>query len=133
MVHSSALAVKTDSECLTCDGFSLGETVLFASLEFIADGFDDLGLSPRESNSGTAFMGTTHCGSPSLRAMIEDSTEEFYMASRREGGSGLPFSSRHGTGAPTCSRLNHSMARGCSSHSGHDNSPTVSACIAIEH
>jgi hypothetical protein len=31
--------------------------------------------------------------------MIEDSTEEFYTASSEEGGSDLPSSSRHGTGA----------------------------------
>jgi hypothetical protein len=45
-------------------------------------------------------MGTTHSGSPSLWAMIEDSTEEFYTASSGEGGSNFSFSSRHDTGAP---------------------------------
>jgi hypothetical protein len=45
-------------------------------------------------------MGTTRCGSPSLWAMIEDSTDEFYMASSGEGSSGLPTSQRHSTGAP---------------------------------
>jgi hypothetical protein len=45
-------------------------------------------------------MGSTHSGSPSLqRAMIEDSIEEFHTTSRGEGGSGLPSSRRHGTGA----------------------------------
>jgi hypothetical protein len=33
--------------------------------------------------------------------MIEDSTEGFYTASSREGGSGLPSSRRLGTGAPS--------------------------------
>jgi hypothetical protein len=47
-------------------------------------------------------MGSTHSGSPSpRRAMIEDSIEEFYTASSREGGSGLPSSRRHGTGVPS--------------------------------
>jgi hypothetical protein len=44
-------------------------------------------------------MGITHNGSPSLWAMIEDSTEVFYMASSGEGGSRLPSSLTHGTGA----------------------------------
>jgi hypothetical protein len=99
MVYSSVLTVPTDGECLMCSGFSLNETVHFGSLEFIADCFDGLSLSPRGNDSGIAFMGTTHSGSPSLRAMIEDSTEEFYTATSGEGGSGLPSSRRHGTGA----------------------------------
>jgi hypothetical protein len=44
-------------------------------------------------------MGTTRSGSPLLRAMIEDSTEEVYKDSRGEGVSSLPFSQRHDTGA----------------------------------
>jgi hypothetical protein len=42
MVHSSVLIVITDSECLTCSGFSLDETVHFGSLEFIVDCFGGL-------------------------------------------------------------------------------------------
>jgi hypothetical protein len=37
---------------------------------------------------------------PSLHALIEDSTDEFHMASSGEASSGLPASRRHGTGAP---------------------------------
>jgi hypothetical protein len=83
-----------------CGGVSLGETIWFGSLQFITDYFDSLSLSPKGSDSGAIFMGTTHNGSLSLWAMIEDSTEEFYMASNGERGSGLPFSQRHGIGAP---------------------------------
>jgi hypothetical protein len=39
MVHSSTLTITTDSERLTCGGFSLGETIHFGSLEFIANCF----------------------------------------------------------------------------------------------
>jgi hypothetical protein len=66
MVHSSALTVATDDEHLMCSGFSLGETVHFGSLEFIADCFDGLSLSPKGSDLGAIFVGTTHSGSPSL-------------------------------------------------------------------
>jgi hypothetical protein len=83
MVPSSVLAASADGEHLTCGGFSLYETVCFGSLESITDCFSDLRLSPRRKNSGVAFMGSTRSGSPSLRAMIKDSTEEFYMASSR--------------------------------------------------
>jgi hypothetical protein len=100
MVPSSMLIVTADGEHLTCGGFSLGETVLLGSFEFIADYFGGLGLSPRRNNSYTTFMGSTHCGSPSPRwAMMEDSTEEFHMMSSGDGGFGLPSSRRCGTGA----------------------------------
>jgi hypothetical protein len=46
MVQTSMLIITTDGERLMCDGFSLGETVLFGSLEFIADCFGGLSLSP---------------------------------------------------------------------------------------
>jgi hypothetical protein len=100
MVHSLVLAIATDSECLMCGDFSLSETIHFGSLEFIADCFGGLRLSPKGSDSGIIFMGATYSGSPSLRAMIEDSIEELYTASSGEGGSGLPFSLRHGKGTP---------------------------------
>jgi hypothetical protein len=81
MVHSSTLSITTDGEHPTCGGFSLGETVHFGSLEFIADYFDSLSLSAKGSDSGAIFMGTTHSGSQSLWAMIEDSIDKFYTAS----------------------------------------------------
>jgi hypothetical protein len=99
MVHSSTLGVTTDGECLTCGGFSLAEIIFFGSHEFIADCFISLSLSPRGSDSCAVFMGTTRSGSPSLRAMIEDSTDEFHTTSSEEGSSGLPTSRRHNTGA----------------------------------
>jgi hypothetical protein len=92
MVHSSMLTIATNGERLTCGGFSLGKTIHFESLEFITDCFCGLSLSPKGSDSGAIFMGTTHSGSPSLQAMIEDSTNDLYTTSCREGSSGLPTS-----------------------------------------
>jgi hypothetical protein len=85
---------------LTCCGFSLGETVHFGSLEFIADCFGGgLSLSLSRNDSGATFMGSTHSGPPSpLWVMIEDSTEDFYTASSEEGGSSLPSSQRYNMG-----------------------------------
>jgi hypothetical protein len=83
-----------------CGGFSLIETVRFGNLEFIADYFGGPSLSPKGGNSDAIFMGITSSGSPSLWAMIEDSTDEFYIASSREGSSSLPASQRHNMGAP---------------------------------
>jgi hypothetical protein len=99
MVHSSVLTISTNREHLSCDGFSLGETVRLGRLEFIANCFDNQSFSPKGSNSGAVLMGTTRIGSPALRAMIGDTTEVFYVASRREGTSGLPSSLTHGMGA----------------------------------
>jgi hypothetical protein len=98
MVHSSALTVTTDGEHLTYGGFSLKEIVRFRSLEFNADCFSILSLSLKESDSGAGFWSATHSGPPPPWDMIEDSIEEFYIASTEEGGYGLPPCPRHGTG-----------------------------------
>jgi hypothetical protein len=62
MVPSFALTVATDGECLTCSGFSLSETIHLRTFEFIPDYFSGLSLSPRRSNIGAAFMGSTRSG-----------------------------------------------------------------------
>jgi hypothetical protein len=46
MVHLLAFTIIIDSECLTCSGFSLGETIRFRSFEFITDCFDGLSVTP---------------------------------------------------------------------------------------
>jgi hypothetical protein len=80
MVPSSAITITVDCECLTCGGFSLGETICLGNFEFITKYFDDPSLSPRRGYAGVAFMGSTP-----RWAMMEDSAEEFLMASSREG------------------------------------------------
>jgi hypothetical protein len=100
MDSSSVLNFSANGERLMCGGFSLGETVCLRSFEFIADYFDGLSLSPKRGDSGTAFMGSTRSGPPSLWwAMIEDSNEEFHTASSGGGGSGLPSHKRLSMGA----------------------------------
>jgi hypothetical protein len=64
MVPSSALTISADGDHLMCDGFSLGETVHLGSFKFIIDYFNGLSLSPRRGDSGSAFMGSTHNGTP---------------------------------------------------------------------
>jgi hypothetical protein len=86
MVPSSTITIAADGECLTCDGFSLGETVHLGNFEFIADYFSGLSLSPRWGDAGVALMVSTHSGMSTLRwAMIEDFIEEFLTASSGEG------------------------------------------------
>jgi hypothetical protein len=90
-----------NGERLTCGDFSLGETILLGSFEFIADYFGGLRLSPRRGHLGAAFMGSTHSESPSLWwVMIEDSTEEFLTTSSSDRGFGLPSPRSYGTGTP---------------------------------
>jgi hypothetical protein len=102
MVPSSSLTVAADGERLSCDVFSLGETIRFGRLEFIADRFSVLSLSPMGDGSGATIMGST-CGvTPSpLRAMIGDSIKEFHTASDKEGKIDLPSLRRHDTEAST--------------------------------
>jgi hypothetical protein len=55
---------------------------------------------PRRGDAGAAFMGSTHSGAPTPRwAMIEDSAEEFLMASSGERSFSLPSPRRCDTGS----------------------------------
>jgi hypothetical protein len=95
MVPSSAITITADCECLTCGGFSLGETICLGNFEFITKYFGDLSLSPRRGYAGVAFMGSTRSGASTPRwAMMEDSAEEFLMASSREGSFAPPLPKR---------------------------------------
>jgi hypothetical protein len=94
------LAFSAGDELLTCGGFSLGETVHLGRFEFITDYFSGLSLSPIRSDSGIAFVDSTHSGPLTpRRAMTEDFNEEFHTASSGGGGSGLPSPKRLGAGA----------------------------------
>jgi hypothetical protein len=81
MVHSSMLVGTTEGEHLTYGGISLGETIHFGNLEFSAHYFGSLSISPNGKDSGTIFVGTARNGSPSLHTILEDSADEFYIAS----------------------------------------------------
>jgi hypothetical protein len=79
------ITITADGECLMWDGFSLGETVH-------ANYFSGMSLSPRTGDAGAAFMGSTQSGpSTPWRAMIDESTEEFLMASSVEGSFSPPL------------------------------------------
>jgi hypothetical protein len=122
MVPSSTLAFSVDGEHLTCGGFSLGKTIHLGSFEFIADYFGCLSLSPK-SDSGTAFMGLTYSRPPSSqRAMIEDSAEEFHMASSKVWAPTSPL-----LGGSTCPRHNPTRVGGYFDHSVYDDGSTVAA------
>jgi hypothetical protein len=87
MVSSSVITVTADGECLTCNGFSLGEAIHLGNFEFIADYFDGLSLPPpKRSDARIAYMASTHKEASTSRwATIEHSAVEFLTASSGEG------------------------------------------------
>jgi hypothetical protein len=85
MVPSSSITIVADGECLTCGGFTLCKLVRLENFEFITDYFSGLSLSPRRSDEGAIFVGSTRIGaSTPQQAMIEDSAEEYLTASSEE-------------------------------------------------
>jgi hypothetical protein len=56
MVPSPKPIIVVDGNTLTDVGFTLGETICFGSLEFIADRFSDLSLSPEGNDSGVVCL-----------------------------------------------------------------------------
>jgi hypothetical protein len=134
IVPSSVITVATDGERLTCGGSSLGELVHLGNFEFIIDYFDGVSLSPRRGDSGVAFIGSTHSGTPSpRRAMIGDSTEEFNTTSDGEGGDRHPLSQEALHGGFDCPRHNHIVTGEHSDHSGYGNNSTMAGGAAAEH
>jgi hypothetical protein len=92
--------VPTNSERLTCSGFSIDETVRFGNFEFIDDYFGCLSRSSRRGYAGATFMGSTHNEAPTPRwAMIENSAKKFLTALSGEGSFGLPSPRRRRMGA----------------------------------
>jgi hypothetical protein len=96
MVPSLAFVTATGGECLSCDGFSLGETICFGSLELITDQFGGMSLSPLWNGLGTTAMGPA-CGGSLLPQwiMVGNPTEGFPTAPSGEGRTDLPFPGRH--------------------------------------
>jgi hypothetical protein len=62
IVPSSAFVPITEGECSPSDVFLLGKTICFGSLEFVADRFSGLSLSPLSGGSGAVVMGVAHGG-----------------------------------------------------------------------
>jgi hypothetical protein len=86
MVPSSVLVVATNGQCLSCDGFSLSETIRFGSIEFIANHFGSISLSPSGDVSDANVMGSARSRPPSPPwTMMGNSTEEFPTASDGKG------------------------------------------------
>jgi hypothetical protein len=116
MVPSTALAVSPDDERLTCGGFSLGKTIRFWSLQFIADCFGGLSLSPRRNDSDADFMGSTRNGSvPAAghdRGLHRGAPHDFEW----RGGLWPPLSQKLWHGGIACSRHNPVVAGEGSGH-----------------
>jgi hypothetical protein len=90
MVHLSKPNINADGNILTSAGFTLHETIYFWSLVFITDHFASMSLSPKGSDSDVIFVGMLHNGSPSLLAILEDSSNEGDTASSRGRSSSSP-------------------------------------------
>jgi hypothetical protein len=71
MAHSPKPIIIANGNTLTGVGFTLGETIRFGSLEFIADHFGVLSRSSEVNDSDIVFMGMVHSDryhyAPSLR------------------------------------------------------------------
>jgi hypothetical protein len=89
-VYSLKLTFVASGNNLTGVGLDPGETIRFGSLEFTADHFDNLSLSPEGNDSGVVFIGMVHNGSPSTETIHEESSDEGDMALGRGGNSGPP-------------------------------------------
>jgi hypothetical protein len=105
IVPSSSIAIAVDSERLTCGGFSLSEPIHLGNFEFIVNYFTGLRCSPRRSNEGAAFVGSTRSeASITQWATIEDSTKEFLTTLSGKGSFSHPSPKQQSTGssfAPT--------------------------------
>jgi hypothetical protein len=76
MVHLPKPTIIIAGSNLFSIELACGETIRFGSLEFIADCFDNLSISPEGIDLGTIFMGMAHSGSQSLHAILKESTGE---------------------------------------------------------
>jgi hypothetical protein len=106
IVSSSVFIPITEGERSLGDGFPPGETIRFGSLEFIADQFSGLSLSPLGGGSGAVIMVPARSG-PSLlqQTMMGSPIEGFPMAPGREGWTDLPFPGRHDAESPPTSKM----------------------------
>jgi hypothetical protein len=71
-------------------GLAPSKMIYFGSLEFTANRFGNLSLSPEGEDSGAIFIGIVHSGSPSLHTVLEESSDESDAALGRGGSLGFP-------------------------------------------
>jgi hypothetical protein len=90
MVYSPKLTFIANCNNSTDIGLAPGETICFGSLEFTADRFGCLSLSPKGQDSGTVFVGMVHSGPPSLHTTLEELSDEGDTTLGEGGISGLP-------------------------------------------
>jgi hypothetical protein len=81
MVTSPKLSFIANGNNPTSVNLAPGETIHFGSLEFIADCFGCLSLSPDELDSGAIFVGLVHSGSLPSHITLEDSSSDGGAAS----------------------------------------------------
>jgi hypothetical protein len=104
--------IATDSSKLTGVKLAWGKTIHFRNLEFITDPFDNLSLSTEGNDSGAIFVGMAHSGSPSLHAILEESTGEDDLASSEAGSSSFPISWGCNVVTPTIPIVTTSPSKG---------------------
>jgi hypothetical protein len=103
MVPSSAFVPITGGERSLGDGFPLGKTIRFGSLESVVDRFSGLSLPPG-GGSVAIIMGLAHGGPPLLQqTMTASPIKGFPVAPGREGRTDLLFPGRHGMESPATS------------------------------
>jgi hypothetical protein len=104
MVPSSAFVPIIGGKRSSGDGFPLGKTICFGSLEFVTDRFSSLSLSPLGGGSGAIIMGLARGGPPLLlRTLTGCPIEGFPVAHGGEGRTELLSPGRHGVESPPIS------------------------------
>jgi hypothetical protein len=122
MVYSLKLTFVANSNDQTSIGLTPVENIFFGSMEFTADHFDNLSLSPERNDSGTVFIGMVHNGSPSLHTGRKESFDEGGTTSSEGGGElWIPRSSRAQCDDPYCPHHHHTIAREPVGTSDHPN------------
>jgi hypothetical protein len=92
MIHSPKPTIIANNNNLTGIGFAWGETIRFGSLEFIANRFGNLSISPEGNDSDAVFMRMVHSRLSSLHAILEESTDEDNIVSSGRANSDFPIS-----------------------------------------
>jgi hypothetical protein len=90
MVYSLNLTFIANRNNSTGIDLAPGETIYFGSLEFTADCFGRMSLSPEGDDPGAIFIGMMHNGSPSLHTVLEESFVRGSMTSDERGSSRSP-------------------------------------------